>query len=237
MTNIPTFKGGGNPASAQDFTSANREETIRKRWTFEAGLKASNLELPDGASLSDATGFVGITGNGMVGFTDSITGVLTLDGTDLVVEVDNLELVSRAASDLLIGTTSLAGFPVFAGNDAPAVASARLGKVDLTAQTADIASTALSNTPPAGLYEVEVYLETTTNDATAGTLAVVVGWTDDVGATTSTVIATHALTVTGRSTGRAIARLASGNLTYSVTATGIYGAAVYAVFVRVISLG
>ena len=131
----------------------------------------------------------------------------------------------------------IGGRLVVVGNDAPAVAAENLGKVDLTGQVANIASTALSNTPPAGFYEVEVYLETTTNDATAGTLAVVVGWTDDVGATTSTVIAAHALTATGRSTGRAIVRLASGNLTYSVTVTGIYATAAYAVYVRVTSLG
>lgn len=123
------------------------------------------------------------------------------------------------------------------GDDPPAVAAGALGKVDLTAQTANIGTTNLSSTPPAGFYEVEVILMCTTSAVGAGTLAVVVGWTDNVGATTNTVITGFILTATGRTTGRALLRVASGDITYAVTVTGIYSTAAYAVYVRVIALG
>lgn len=148
---------------------------------------------------------------------------------------NTITITNTAARNYGLG--DLSGNVVIVGDDAPAVASGALGKVDATAQTADITTTALSNTPPAGMYEVEVYLETTTADAAAGTLAVTIGWTDDVGATTSVVIAAHSLAATGRSTGRALIRLASSDITYAVAQTGGYGTSAYAVFVRVVSKG
>lgn len=132
---------------------------------------------------------------------------------------------------------NLAGAIPLVGDDAPAVAGGSLGKVDLTAQTANIASTALSNTPPAGFYEVEAYLVTTTNDVTAGTLALTVGYTDVGGARTATLIAAHSLTALGPSTGRQLIQLASGNITYAVTVTGIFGSSAYAVYLRVVAKG
>lgn len=132
---------------------------------------------------------------------------------------------------------NLSGNLVLVGDDPPAVAAGSLGKVDLTAQTANIGTTNLSSTPPAGFYEVDVILMCTTSAVGAGTLAVVIGWTDDVGATTSTVITAFALTGTGRTTGIARLRLASGDITYAVTITGIYSTAQYAVYVRTVALG
>ena len=271
MTNIPTFKGGGNPASAQDFTSANREEEIRRLWTFIAGLKAARIDV-GGISLASSNpptigGDITFTGNLTFDtslFTLGLVAGASLSGQPNVsVTTAGVQLDQAAANPLYVrwfdsgalaavtlyaeaGFTGdathrlakdIGGRLVVVGNDAPAVAAENLGKVDLTAQTADIASTALSNTPPAGLYEVEVYLLCTTADAAAGTLAVTIGWTDDVGATTSTPITLFPLTATGRTTGRQIVRVASGNITYAVAATGGYGTSAYAVYVRVISLG
>ena len=136
----------------------------------------------------------------------------------------------------LAGLTLTGNLPIV-GDDAPAVAAGSLGKVDLTGQAADITTTNLSNTPPAGFYEVEVYLLCTTADVTAGALAVTIGWTDNVGATTSTPITGFTLAATGRTTGRQMIRTASGNITYAVTITGAYGTAQYAVYARVVALG
>lgn len=137
------------------------------------------------------------------------------------------------------GLGNLSGNVVVVGDDAPAVASGALGKVDLTAQTADITTTNLSSTPPAGVYAVEVYLMCTTSDVTAGTLTVTIGWTDDVGATTdATSIAAFPLTATGRAKAvYAPLRVNSGDITYAVAVTGIYGTSQYAIYVRTISLG
>ena len=72
---------------------------------------------------------------------------------------------------------------------------------------------------------------------TAGTLTVTIAWTDAVGATTSTPITAFSLAATGRTTGRQLVKIASGNVTYAVAVTGIYGTSQYAVTVRVLALG
>lgn len=134
-------------------------------------------------------------------------------------------------------TQNLSGAMVLVGDDPPAVASGALGKVDLTAQTANIGTTNLSSTPPAGLYVIEVVAACTTSAVAAGTLAVTIGWTDVVGATTQVPIAALPLTATGRASGTVIAQVASGDITYATAVTGIYSTSAYAIFVRVYSLG
>lgn len=101
----------------------------------------------------------------------------------------------------------------------------------------DVSSTVLVHNPPGGLYRVEVVMFTTTNDALAGTLSFDLAWTDLVGSTTGTPIAAHVLTATGRSTGSTLLHIASGDITYSTTVTGIYSNAVYALEIRVVRLG
>ena len=208
-------------------------------WTFLSGIRTQSLYLLSG----ELGGILQLGPNGLVSarktINDNITfsDSLTVNGSDFTVEVDDLSLIGTDTTRNLIGDSALAGFPVFVGQDPPAVASARLGKVDLTAQVVDITTTALSNTPPAGFYEVEVYLLCTAADATAGTLTVTIGWTDNVGATTSTPVTLFPLTATGRTTGRQMVRVASGNITYAVAVTGIYGTSAYAVYVRVVALG
>jgi hypothetical protein len=134
------------------------------------------------------------------------------------------------------GFGNLSGNVVIAGDDAPAVASGNLGKVDLTAQAADITTTNLSSTPPAGMYLVDVVLLATASDAGAGTLTLTIGWTDTLGATTDATV-TLALTATGRAKLLLPIQVASGDITYAVTGGGTYGTARFAVYVRVLSLG
>ena len=105
-----------------------------------------------------------------------------------------------------------------------------MGKVNRTAQVANIATTNLTNTTPAGEYRISYTLADTTADVTAGILTLTFGWTDDVGATTAT--ATQALTALGRTSGTVTLYLASGNITYGVTHTGIFGTSAYALRVR-----
>jgi len=140
---------------------------------------------------------------------------------------------------------NLTGTNVLAGDDAPAVAAGALGKVDLSAQTSAIGSTNLSSTPPAGVYAVEVYVAcTTASGAGAPTLDVTVGWTDNVGATTQNVAAEPGatafplpLSATGRSKGRVLCRVASGDISYSTTINAAAGTPQYAIYIRVLSLG
>ena len=132
---------------------------------------------------------------------------------------------------------TISGMSVVAGNGSDPPAATELGKIDLISQTANIGTTNLSNAPPAGLYLVEVYLACTTAAVGAGTLTVTLGWTDVVGAITSTPITGFVLTATGRTTGRQLMQVTSGEITYAVAVTGIYSTAAYAVYVRVIALG
>lgn len=97
--------------------------------------------------------------------------------------------------------------------------------VHLSGQTADITTTNFTNAGAAGNYEVDYYLQDTAADLTAGMLTLTIAWTDDAGATTAT--ATQALTAVGRTYGKFPVRMASGNITYSVTHTGIFGTSQY----------
>ena len=240
MSFIPTFGPRRSPQASEQ-PSGKREEIVQRVWTFLSGIRTQSLYLLSG----ELGGILQLGPNGLVSarktINDNITfsDSLTVNGSDFTVEVDDLSLIGTDTTRNLIGDSALAGFPVFVGQDPPAVASARLGKVDLTAQVVDITTTALSNTPPAGVYEVEVYLMCTTADALAGSLTVTIGWTDNVGATTdATTITAFPLTATGRT--RAVyapLRVASGNITYAVAVTGIYGTAAYAVYARVVALG
>lgn len=101
--------------------------------------------------------------------------------------------------------------------------------VALTAQVADITATNITNAGTAGVYRVNYVLECTTADVTAGTLTLTIAWTDGAGATTST--ATRILTAVGRASGTVFLQLASGNVTYAVAVTGIYGTSQYALYI------
>lgn len=120
------------------------------------------------------------------------------------------------------------------GKTNTAAAAGTLAGVDATAQAADIATTNLTTTAPAGMYHVLAVIEDTTADGTAGVLTLTISWTDDVGATTATQ--TQTLAVTGRAVLDQVCYLASGNITYATTHTGIYGTAKYALRIRVIAL-
>lgn len=101
--------------------------------------------------------------------------------------------------------------------------------VTLSNQSADITTTNFTNAGTAGLYRVAWVLEDTTADITAGAVTLTVAWTDGVGATTAT--ATQVLTGTGRATGNYfLIQLASGNITYAVSHTGLFGSAKYALY-------
>lgn len=135
------------------------------------------------------------------------------------------------------GYGDLAGFVPVVGDDPPAVAAGALGKVDLTAQTADIAATNLTNAPPSGVYAIDASLVTSTGAAAGGTLALAIGWTDGAGAQARNIIAAHSLVTAQSSSGQTVVVRTSGEITYAVTVTGIYSTAAYAVYVRVTALG
>jgi len=106
--------------------------------------------------------------------------------------------------------------------------------IALTNQGADIGATNFTNAGTVGTYRIDYTLEDTTADVTAGTVTLTIAWTDDAGATTVTAV--QVLTATGRVSGVIHVQLASGNITYATTHTGIFAAAKYAVYATVTRL-
>ena|SRR6267378_756863 len=121
------------------------------------------------------------------------------------------------------------------GDGADPPAAGFMGKVNRTAQTADIASVRLTDTCPAGQYLIAGELECTTGAGGAGAVTVTFSWTNDSGAKTSSV--TLSLATAGSTPILIPAYLASGDVTWAVTHTGLYLTSQYAIRVRPISLG
>jgi hypothetical protein len=119
-----------------------------------------------------------------------------------------------------------------AANGGTGVAYNRISDtIALINQGADIAATAFANSATAGTYRCSYYFEDTTSDVTAGAVTLTVAFTDAIGATTVTsvpVVLTGLSTL--RTSGVFFIQNASGNITYAVGHTGIYGVAKYALY-------
>lgn len=103
--------------------------------------------------------------------------------------------------------------------------------ITLTGQTATIATTNIITSARNGIYRYSAVLQCTTADALAGTITLTIGWTDRVGATTTTL--TRLLTVTGRNPGDLVLQVEGDtNITYAIGIAGIFGTAVYALELR-----
>ena len=137
--------------------------------------------------------------------------------------------------------TNIIGFPNNTGDvpvtgnaTAPPNAAQKIGKVNLTAQTANIGSlpsqVKLTNGAPVGMYLVNAALSCTTIGA--GTLVAHFTWTGDGGSTPVTL--TRTMTATGPSTMPVSLYLASGDITYYVDG---YSSGQFAVRIRVSYLG
>jgi hypothetical protein len=256
FTSVKTFdadNGGAPVISGVDDSTTTLFTIHGTNSGFDATFTMSSLSanrvlaIPDGAGqLVTQTSTVSMSNKTLAATTlinMGASGVLTGAGAKL----------TRAASTTIyaqLDLSALSGTRVVAlpdvtsqvsmvGDAADPPASAnQIGKVNRTAQAAAIAATNLTNATPAGYYRVGYYLEDTIGDVTAGTVQLTVAWTDDIGATTAT---SAVVTLTGAGTIRDSnsieVYLASGNITYSVAATGIFGTAKYALRMRVEFLG
>lgn len=152
-----------------------------------------------------------------------------------------LVLTSLTAARNWNAIGDLGGNIPLVGDDPPSVASGRLGKVDLTAQSAAITSTNLSNTPGAGFYVIDYEITCTTGDGTAGAIQLDVTITGDGGSQTTSSASLPLTTATLSSTnpirGTMQRYLASGDIAYAVPVTGAVNAARFAVRIRVTALG
>lgn len=104
--------------------------------------------------------------------------------------------------------------------------------VSLTAQTADIADTALANTGVTGLYRVSVYVVDTTADLTAGAVTVNIKFTDDSTVAQTVTVGPVVLTTLGAfAQSTTFVQRNSAGITYGVTHTGIFATAQYSLYV------
>lgn len=99
-------------------------------------------------------------------------------------------------------------------------------------ETAAIAASNCYVAPPAGMYRISVY-HTSKVALAAGTLATTIRWTDENGAKSSKPAPDVLLTGTNFDQGAVVARVASGNITYETSLTGVVGSPVYSIYVRV----
>src|SRR5258706_15080179 len=104
--------------------------------------------------------------------------------------------------------------------------SGKMGRINRTAQPADVGTTNLTNATPAGFYVIHAVLADTAADLTAGVVTVTFSWTDDAGATTDATL-TQVLTAAGRSRLTLPLYLASANITYVTSHTGIFRTSQY----------
>ncbi|MCK9370612.1 hypothetical protein M0R04_11940 [Candidatus Dojkabacteria bacterium] len=182
----------------------------------------------EGASSGDPM----LIGKGYLMGSNAANGDLYLDGTNnatrttsnvYVGSLGGLVTIGSAASSIeAVGTITKYNNIATEDYGVPAIVDG----VHLTAQVADIGATNITNAGTAGNYRVSYYLQDTSADITAGTITLTFAFTDDAGATTvaSTPLA---LTALGRTSGVFYIRLASGNLTYAITHTGLFGTSNY----------
>lgn len=222
--------------------------TADRAWAFpdESGtIVVSSATTQYTLVLNTGSGMISSTAGVGASFRDTTTNTkrlrMILSGS---VGNNTFTLTNTAARNYGFG--NLSGNVVVVGDDPPAVASGALGKVDLTGQTAGIGSTNLSNTPPAGLYRVDVYAAcTTASGSGAPTLDVNIAWTDVVGATNRNCVAEDGgltafplpLSATGRTSASMFIQVASGNIAYTTTINAASGSPAYAIYIRVTYLG
>lgn len=100
---------------------------------------------------------------------------------------------------------------------------------NLTGKTSDITTTAMNTN--VGLNRIQCILQTTTADVLAGAVTLTIAWTDVNGSRTL-VVGPVVLTALGSSpiaSSVSFLQVQSGNVTFAVSHTGIFGTAVYAV--------
>lgn len=161
--------------------------------------------------------------------TTNITGALNVSTTlgvtgDVAINTNKFNVTASSGNIDTAGKVTTYNNIATEGYGVPAI----VDHVSLTAQTADITATNCTNAGTAGHYRVSYYLQDTTSDVTAGAVTLTFGFTDDAGATTVSSAALP-LTAAGRTSGIFYVRLASGNLTYSTTHTGLFGTSQYRV--------
>lgn len=210
--------GDASPLPAGTYASVNSSGPLRPLLHVGPGVFGANAFT--GAFILEAIGDV------------HISGKLTLDGaldpTDILYSGQLTSTVASGTAPMVIASTDVvANLNADLLDGLHAVDFAQiLSPVRLAAQVADIADTTITST--AGLYRVEVYALDTTADVLAGAITIHIKFADGSGSRDVTVGPVALTALTGVVSATIFARLVSGNLTYGVTHTGLFGSAAYA---------
>lgn len=192
--------------------------------TLALGTTANTITFPNAASFSVYT-----TATGSITSAQLATSLTDETGSGVAVFATSPTIVTPIIAKLANLTTN--GFVKTSGGDGTLSVDTstylpKTSTVSATGQSADIGSTNLTTTG-AGLYRLAYYLLDSSADLTAGAIRLNVAYTDAAAAQTAQS-ATVALTILGTFTsGEIIIQLASGNIAYSTTHTGIFGTATY----------
>jgi hypothetical protein len=240
--------GNGDPSSS-DFPAPEAAPTLFRLYeNFADDRVVMKIETPRTGKTADMLQIIGAITNQVnttfnarnVFATGRIkTDVLFTDDPATIANgklfgFDTATLIT-AGQTRIVRVQDYSGTLMVVGNDAPAVAAGSLGKVDSPGQTADIASTNLSNGAVTGvMYLVEMILQCTTAAGGAGTLTLTTTATEATGARNVSVA--KALTTTGTVSNVGRWLLSSGEISFTATILGAYNGAVYAVYIRVIPL-
>ncbi len=156
----------------------------------------------------------------------------------IVLPTGSVGATELAATAVTAGTYTAADITVdadgritAAANGAGASGATVVATVQLTGQTADIATTTIYTPVAAGLYRVSVYMICTTTGG--GTLSCTIGYTDNVGARTVKPATDIDLAATNASTGVAFIRSTAAAITYTTAIAGKTGNPVYALYICV----
>ena len=135
--------------------------------------------------------------------------------------------------------SSDSGFISITGEGADPPATGAMGKVNRTGLTAAISpAVKLTDGYPSGMYAVYFYMETTTSAVGDGTITLRFTYADDIGSSTQSISSTLALsTSAARVQGDYVLYLASGDITFDTTLTGVRTTSVHAIRIRCTYLG
>lgn len=195
-------------------------DTAIVRWEGTTGdtLQNSVVTISDLGAISGATGAA-------LTKVDDTNVTLTLGGAPTTALLTASSITAGWTGQLAIARGGTGASTLLAAGIPTKTAT-----VSLTGQTADIGSTNLTTTG-AGLYRVSYYLVDSTADLTAGAVRLNIAYTD-VAASQTQQSATVLLTTLGTFTqGQFFIQLASGNIAYSTSHTGIYGSATYNLYI------
>lgn len=134
-----------------------------------------------------------------------------------------------------INFPDLAGNIILVGSASSPASTGNIAAVNTGSLTADVSSTILANSTPAGMYELYIYMEcTVSGGAGAGSVVLKLTYTDDIGTRSDFPVATLTMTGVGSASVPYPLYLASGNISWKAQGRT---AGTYKIRIRAVYMG